>query len=128
MVTGFKLFNLLKFFLSSSLSSLWTWPISVNVTVIQSAQQTSTDRQHYGCPPTTMPRHTIEEMLTASNIDKIQCSCQKTSEAITDQHSSNSLSEQCSLNIHGYGDGTTRRHTGFSSAKYQINTYYNACS
>ena len=30
--------------------------------------------------------------------------------------------EQCSLNVHGDGDGTTKRQTGLSSAKYQIKT------
>ena len=51
----------------------------------------------------------------------------KTPEAITDQHSTNSLTEQCSLNIHGYGEWTTRMETGLNSAKYQSN-HYKACS
>ena len=38
------------------------------VTVVQSAQETSTDPQHCGYPPTTMSRHTMEGMLTASDI------------------------------------------------------------
>ena len=52
---------------------------------------------------------------------------EKTSEEITDQHSSNSLTEQCNLNMHGYIEGTTMTETGLSSAKYQINRY-KACS
>ena len=52
---------------------------------------------------------------------------EKTSEEITDQHSSNSLTEQCNLNMHGYIERTTMMETGLSSANYQINRY-KACS
>ena len=37
-------------------------------------------------------------------------------------HSFNSLRGQWRFNVHGDGDGTTKRQTGLSSAKYQINT------
>ena len=60
------------------------------------------------------------KLVAADIMNKTQVHCSR-------RHSSNSLTEQCSLNIHGYGEGTTRMETGLCSAKYQINPY-KACS